>query len=111
MSASAIQTCRRGAAELPVSGGNATAEPAVALLSTLMHQSNNAGSGTSVSRLTTDLRALVAAGRPGDALPSARELVARYRVSPVTVTRALHTLVAEGLVQTRPGHGTFVAAR
>lgn len=64
-----------------------------------------------MSRLTADLRGMVAAGRPGDTLPSARELVARYRVSPVTVTRALHTLVAEGLVQTRPGHGTFVAAR
>src|SRR5690348_6606116 len=107
--ASATQICQRAAAgpEEPAdSGENATAGWAVALLSTLMHQSNSAGN--SMARLSADLRGLVAAGRPGDALPSARELVARYRVSPVTVTRALHALVAEGLVQTRPGHGTFV---
>lgn len=34
----------------------------------------------------------------------------RYRVSPVTVSRALARLVAEGLVTTRPGAGAFRAA-
>jgi len=34
-----------------------------------------------------------------------------YRVSPVTVSRALATLSAEGVVSTRPGSGTFVADR
>ncbi|SEG61541.1 DNA-binding transcriptional regulator, MocR family, contains an aminotransferase domain [Thermomonospora echinospora] len=35
----------------------------------------------------------------------------RHRVSPVTVSRALARLAAEGLVVTRPGSGTFVAER
>ncbi|MDH2392246.1 PLP-dependent aminotransferase family protein [Streptomyces sp. HNM0663] len=42
-------------------------------------------------------------------LPSSRALVERYRVSPVTVSRALAQLSAEGLVVTRPGAGAFRA--
>lgn len=48
---------------------------------------------------------------PGEKLPSSRALIERYRVSPVTVSRALATLAAEGLVVTRPGAGAFRAAR
>jgi DNA-binding transcriptional MocR family regulator len=48
---------------------------------------------------------------PGDRFPSTRDIAAGYRVSPVTVSRALATLSAEGLVGTRPGSGTFVAER
>ncbi|ATZ27696.1 HTH-type transcriptional regulator NorG [Streptomyces lavendulae subsp. lavendulae] len=43
----------------------------------------------------------------GGKLPSSRALVERYRVSPVTVSRALASLAAEGLVVTRPGAGVF----
>lgn len=46
---------------------------------------------------------------PGGKLPSSRALVERYRVSPVTVSRALARLVSEGLVVTRPGAGAFRA--
>lgn len=46
---------------------------------------------------------------PGGKLPSSRALVERYRVSPVTVSRALAQLSAEGLVVTRPGAGAFRA--
>lgn len=49
--------------------------------------------------------------RPGERLPSSRVLVERHRVSPVTVSRALGLLTAEGLVVTRPGAGTYVADR
>lgn len=49
--------------------------------------------------------------RPGDLLPSTRTLVQRHRVSPVTVSRALSQLAAEGLVITRPGAGSFVSER
>jgi DNA-binding transcriptional MocR family regulator len=35
----------------------------------------------------------------------------RYQVSPVTVTRAIAALTAEGLVEARPGSGTYVAER
>lgn len=44
---------------------------------------------------------------PGAKLPSSRALVDRFGVSPVTVTRALAALAAEGLVVTRPGSGTY----
>lgn len=46
---------------------------------------------------------------PGGKLPSSRALVERFRVSPVTVSRALARLAAEGLVVTRPGAGAFRA--
>lgn len=46
---------------------------------------------------------------PGEKLPSSRALVERFRVSPVTVSRALARLAAEGLVVTRPGAGAFRA--
>ena len=49
--------------------------------------------------------------RPGDRLPSSRSLMECHRVSPVTVSRALALLAAEGLVVTRPGSGTYVAER
>jgi len=47
--------------------------------------------------------------RPGERLPSTRELTARYGVSPVTLSRALAALAAEGVIITRPGSGTYVA--
>lgn len=53
----------------------------------------------------------MAALAPNDRLPSSRELMARYQVGPGTVSRAVAALVAEGLVVTRPGSGTFVAPR
>ncbi len=46
---------------------------------------------------------------PDGKLPSSRALVERFRVSPVTVSRALAQLAAEGLVVTRPGAGAFRA--
>ncbi|MGB9377538.1 MAG: PLP-dependent aminotransferase family protein [Mycobacteriales bacterium] len=65
---------------------------------------------SSTHLLTAELRRLVQAGRPGDSLPSTRDLVARFRVSPVTVSRAVATVAAEGLLVSEPGRGTFVAA-
>ncbi|MFB9903799.1 aminotransferase-like domain-containing protein [Allokutzneria oryzae] len=56
-----------------------------------------------------ELRIGITAGRPGDRLPSVRELMARHHVSPVTVQRAIRALVAEGLVDSVPGRGSFVA--
>jgi len=58
------------------------------------------------------LRGRIAHGelRPGMRLPSERALAARLNVSRVTVVRALTRLRLEGLVVTRHGSGTFVAA-
>ncbi|MFE2869132.1 PLP-dependent aminotransferase family protein [Embleya sp. NPDC059259] len=47
---------------------------------------------------------------PGEKLPSSRSLVERHRVSPVTVSRAIATLAAEGLVISRPGAGVYRTA-
>ncbi len=64
---------------------------------------------SSIANLATILRERAAGLRPGDRLPSSRELVREHGVSPVTVSRALAQLAAEGRVVTRPGSGTFVA--
>ncbi len=62
-------------------------------------------------QLQLDLRRLIEGGRlrPGDAVPSESELQRRYRVSRITVRRALAELEREGLVEARQGVGTFVA--
>lgn len=62
------------------------------------------------SRIAAELRAWVAQAAPGTRLPSSRTLVARYAASPVTVQKAIRALVTQGLVETRPGVGTFVRA-
>ncbi|WP_418956068.1 PLP-dependent aminotransferase family protein [Streptomyces tritici] len=64
---------------------------------------------SSVAELANSLRSELDRYSPGGKLPSSRALVERYRVSPVTVTRALAQLAAEGLVVTRPGAGAFRA--
>lgn len=64
---------------------------------------------SSIDVLSSELRRLVRAGRPGDPLPSTRDLVARFKVSPVTVSRAVAAVAAEGLLVSEPGRGTFVA--
>ncbi|MFI1797907.1 GntR family transcriptional regulator [Streptomyces sp. NPDC020379] len=45
---------------------------------------------------------------PGDRLPTAREVVAATAINPNTVLRAYRELEREGLVEPRPGQGTFV---
>ncbi|MFB9606639.1 PLP-dependent aminotransferase family protein [Streptomyces roseofulvus] len=64
---------------------------------------------SSVAELAKSLKAELDRYSPGGKLPSSRALVERYRVSPVTVSRALAQLAAEGLVVTRPGAGAFRA--
>lgn len=48
--------------------------------------------------------------RPGDRLPTAKEVVASTAVNPNTVLKAYRELEREGLVEPRPGAGTFVTA-
>ncbi|MGW3113100.1 aminotransferase-like domain-containing protein [Streptomyces sp. NPDC001091] len=64
---------------------------------------------SSVRELAERLRGELDRYSPGGKLPSSRALVERFRVSPVTVSRALAQLAAEGLVVTRPGAGAFRA--
>ncbi len=62
-----------------------------------------------MAELANQLRRELDRYSPGGKLPSSRALVERFRVSPVTVSRALAQLAAEGLVVTRPGAGAFRA--
>jgi len=57
------------------------------------------------------LKDQLARGRwsPGELMPSEAELVGRFRVSRMTVTRALRELRDEGLVERVQGVGTFAA--
>ncbi|MEW2223199.1 PLP-dependent aminotransferase family protein [Streptomyces sp. NPDC006990] len=64
---------------------------------------------SSVAELAASLRGELDRYSPGEKLPSSRSLVDRFRAGPVTVSRALGVLVAEGLVVTRPGVGAFRA--
>src|SRR3954462_3304497 len=64
----------------------------------------------SSSRLAAELRSWIAGAPPDARLPSTRALVAQHRISPVTVQRALRDLTSSGLVESRPGVGTFVRA-
>ncbi|MGC9544459.1 PLP-dependent aminotransferase family protein [Streptomyces sp. UG1] len=64
---------------------------------------------SSVADLAEQLRSELNRYSPDGKLPSSRALVERFRVSPVTVSRALAQLAAEGLVVTRPGAGAFRA--
>lgn len=59
--------------------------------------------------LRARMRELIAGSRPGDRLPSERELSTRWGVARMTVRHAMDTLVAEGLVVRRQGSGTYVA--
>lgn len=65
----------------------------------------------SSTRVVNELRDFVAGAVAGEQLPSTRALVARYQVSPVTVQKALRRLVDDGLVDSRPGVGSFVRPR
>jgi GntR family transcriptional regulator len=46
--------------------------------------------------------------RPGDQLPTAREVVAKLAINPNTVLKAYRDLEREHLVSARPGQGTFI---
>jgi GntR family transcriptional regulator len=46
--------------------------------------------------------------RPGDQLPTAKEVVAQLGINPNTVLKAYRDLERDGLVAARPGQGTFI---
>jgi GntR family transcriptional regulator len=64
-------------------------------------------------RLQLALRGAIESGLLGaeDALPPERDLASDFRLSRITVRKALDGLVGEGLLIRRQGAGTFVAGR
>jgi GntR family transcriptional regulator len=62
-------------------------------------------------RIQSAIRQIIEAGdlRPGDAVPSERELAKIHDVSLMTARHALATLEQEGVVERRRGVGTFVS--
>jgi DNA-binding transcriptional MocR family regulator len=64
----------------------------------------------STARILAGLQAWIAQAPPGARVPSNRALTVQYGASPVTVQKAMRALNALGLVESRPGVGTFVRA-
>jgi GntR family transcriptional regulator len=65
---------------------------------------------TKYDRIAADLRRKIRGGqlKPGDQMPVETTLKDEYRVSLVTMRRALDMLAAEGLIEKHHGRGTFV---
>ncbi|GAB2766427.1 PLP-dependent aminotransferase family protein [Nocardioides salsibiostraticola] len=76
---------------------------AIALLSCVMDDDSSGA----IARV---LRTWIVDAPPGSRLPSTRDIAAQHGAGPGTVQRALRTLTTAGLIETRPGVGTFVRA-
>jgi GntR family transcriptional repressor for pyruvate dehydrogenase complex len=61
-------------------------------------------------KIVVQIQGRILAGelKPGDHLPSEREMAEQFRVSRTAVREAVKTLTEKGLVQVRPGRGTFI---
>ena len=61
-------------------------------------------------QVADELRDSIASGglKPGERLPSGRDLARRYGVAPMTVSHALDVLRGEQLVEAYQGRGVFV---
>jgi len=73
----------------------------------------DAGSGLSpYQQLVRQVRHALRLGllQQGDQLPTVKDVVASLAINPNTVLKAYRELEHEGLVQARPGLGTFVTA-
>ena len=76
-----------------------------------MYISLDTNSGTPLYlQLKEQMRLSIATGtlRPGEQLPTVRDLAAQLRINPNTVARVYRELCAEGLLSSRQGSGTFV---
>jgi DNA-binding transcriptional regulator YhcF (GntR family) len=64
-------------------------------------------------QVADDLRTSISGGtfKPGERLPSGRDLARRYGVAPMTISHALDVLRQEQLVEAYQGRGVFVASR
>ncbi|MFI9406871.1 GntR family transcriptional regulator [Nocardia sp. NPDC052316] len=74
---------------------------------------NEASGITPYLQVAEALREAIATGeyKPGDQIPSARELADRFDVALTTAVKAVDELRANGLIETKRGRGSFVRAR
>ena len=65
------------------------------------------------AQIADQIKYLVAAGRlkPGDQLPTVRQLAGELGLNPNTVARAYTLLAGEGVLSTQQGRGTYVLDR
>ena len=65
---------------------------------------------TLVDQVTRELRQIISGGeiKPGEFLPSRKDLAARFGVGISTVHEAVQALTAVGLLESHPGKGTWV---
>lgn len=69
-------------------------------------------SGTPLyQQIVEQVRAMILTGKlkPGEPMPSIRQLASELVISVITTTRAYQELEAVGLISAQPGRGTFVA--
>ena len=79
----------------------------------MLHFQINPHSGVPVYRQMVDqVKYYAASGvlKPGDQLPSIRELAQRLAVNPTTIVRVYSDLEHAGIIEMRQGKGAFVAA-
>jgi GntR family transcriptional regulator len=79
----------------------------------MLHFQINPHSGVPVYRQMVDqVKYYVASEtlKPGDQLPSIRELAQKLAVNPTTVVRVYNDLAHEGIIEMRHGKGAFVTA-
>nr|MDT0660783.1 GntR family transcriptional regulator [Micromonospora sp. DSM 115978] len=64
-------------------------------------------------RIRQEILAKIDAGllKPGDKLPTTRELADQYETSSVTVRKAVELLIEAGVLEGRQGIGVFVAGK
>ncbi len=69
-------------------------------------------SGTASAKIAAEIRDQIRSGElaVGDRVPSTRQIIRRWGVAMATASKVLANLKQEGLVLTRPGVGTVVAA-
>ncbi len=72
---------------------------------------SNTGDAPLYAQIIDQIKTKILAGdlRPGDPLPSIRQLASDLLISVITTKRAYQELETMGLIETRPGIGTFVA--
>lgn len=85
----------------------------LSLVDGLRSELDGANKAPLYQRLIKGIRRAMDEGTLGrdDALPSERDLAKSLGVSRITIRRAVRGLVEEGLLNQRPGAGTFVASR